>query len=224
MPVHIHPAWTVPKLNVPSQRLVKENVRRTWTHLEDLDIPAVSSDQIGLLIGVQVTQAMIQYEHRRGPKGQPYAVRTDFGWAFAGLAGGVPSPRTSVPLQIPPWMKKLKTGGRQSFGTKLNRDVSRSTEDERSLKHLEETTNVWANLGHYETGLLLKDEEVMLPNNRPLAEKRLTNLEQSLDKDSERAKAYYDTVDTYIAKGYARKLSPTEIAAKEPKNTWYLPH
>lgn len=64
----------------------------------------------------------------------------------------------------------------------------------------------------------------MLPNNRPLAEKRLTNLEQSLDKDSERAKAYYDTVDTYIAKGYARKLSPTEIVAKEPKNTWYLPH
>ena len=26
MPVHIYPAWTVPKLNVPPQRLVKENV------------------------------------------------------------------------------------------------------------------------------------------------------------------------------------------------------
>ena len=62
MPVHIHPVWTVPKLNVPPQRLVKENVRRTWKHLEDLDIPAVSSDEIGLLIGVQVTEAMIQHE------------------------------------------------------------------------------------------------------------------------------------------------------------------
>ena len=49
--------------------------------------------------------------------------------------------------------------------------------------------------------------------------RRLTNLERSLDKESERAKAYYDTVDTYIAKGCARKLSPTEIAAKEPKNS-----
>ena len=121
-------------------------------------------------------------------------------------------------------MKKLKTGGRLSFGTKFNRDVPRSTEEERALKHLEETTNFRADLGHYETGLLWKDEEVMLPNNRPLAEKRLTNLERSWDKDSERAKAYYDRVDTYIAKVYARKLSPTEIAAKEPKNTWYLPH
>ena len=62
MPVHIHPVWTVPKLNVPPQRLVKENVRRTWKHLEDLDIPTVSSDEIGLLIGVQVTEAMIQHE------------------------------------------------------------------------------------------------------------------------------------------------------------------
>ena len=61
-PVHIHPVWTVPKLNVPPQRLVKENVRRTWKHLEDLDIPAVSSDEIGLLIGVHVTEAMIQHE------------------------------------------------------------------------------------------------------------------------------------------------------------------
>ena len=64
----------------------------------------------------------------------------------------------------------------------------------------------------------------MLPNIRPLAERGLSNLEQSLDKDSERAKAYYDTVESYIAKDHARKLSPTETAPKEPKNTWYMPH
>ena len=150
-------------------------------------------------------------------------MRTDFGWAIAGLAGGVPSPGTSVGFvghcvtadttlneEAENWWRT------ESFGTKFNRDVPRSTENERALKHLEETTNFRADLGHYETGLLWKDEEVMLPNNRPIA--------GAMDKDSERAKACYDTVDTYIAKGYARKLSPTEIAAKEPKNTWYLPH
>lgn len=50
----------------------------------------------------------------------------------------------------------------------------------------------------------------MVLNNHPIAERRLTNLEQSLDKDSERAKAHYD---------YA-----TEIAAMKARNTWYLPH
>ena len=39
MPVHIHPVWTVPKLNVSPQRLVKENVTRTWKYLEDLRHP-----------------------------------------------------------------------------------------------------------------------------------------------------------------------------------------
>ena len=39
-PVHIYPAWTVPRLNVPAQRLVKKNVKDTWKHLEDLDIPS----------------------------------------------------------------------------------------------------------------------------------------------------------------------------------------
>ena len=139
-------------------------------------------------------------------------MRTDIGWAIAGLAGGVPSPRTSVGFvghcvtpdttlneEVENWWKT------ELFGTKFNRDIPRSTEDKRALEHLEETTNFRANLGHYETGLLRKDE-VVLPNNRPLAEKRLANLERSLDKDSERAKAYYDTVDTYITKGYARKV------------------
>ena len=55
----------------------------------------------------------------------------------------------------------------------------------------------------------------MLPNNQPLAVRRLTNQKQSLDKDSKRAKAYYSTAESYIAKDYARKLFPTEIAAKQ---------
>ena len=108
----------------------------------------MSTDQIGLLFGVQVPEAMIQHEYRRGPKGQPYAVRTDFGWAIAGLAGGVPFPRTGVSFvghcvtldttlnkEVENWWK------RESFGTKFNCDVSRSAEDERVLKRLEETTN-----------------------------------------------------------------------------------
>ena len=94
----------------------------------------MSSDQIGLLIAVQVTEAMIQHEHRRGPKGQPYAVRTDFGWAIAGLVAGVPSPRISVGfvghcvtpnttlnVEVENWWKT------ESFGTKFNRDIPRST-------------------------------------------------------------------------------------------------
>ena len=38
-------------------------------HHEHVDIPVVSTDQIGLLIGVQVTEAMIQHEYRLDQRG-----------------------------------------------------------------------------------------------------------------------------------------------------------
>lgn len=82
--VNIDRAWTVPRLNIPPRQLVNKRNKQKWTHLHDLDIPAVSTDQVGILIGVDVPEAMIQHEYRKGLKGQPYAVRTDFGWAVAG--------------------------------------------------------------------------------------------------------------------------------------------
>ena len=90
-PIQIGPAWAVPRLNVPPVRVVKEIVRSTWKHLEDLGISTVPTDHIGLLIGVQVTEAVIQHKYR--PRCQPFAVRTDFGWAVAGVAIGIPNPR-----------------------------------------------------------------------------------------------------------------------------------
>lgn len=93
----------------------------------------------------------------------------------------------------------------------------------KALKCLEETTNFRTDLGHYETGPLWKDDSIELPNNHILAERKLANLQRGLDKNEDRAKAYYKTLETYISKGYARKLSPAE-AAQEPENTWYLPH
>ena len=151
-------------------------------------------------------------------------MQTNFGWAIAGLAVGVPSPRTSVGFvghcvtpnttlneEVENWWKI------ESFGTKFNRDDSRSAEDERALKHLEETTNFQADLGHYETGLQWKDE-VMLSNNHPPAEKRLVNLERSLDKDSERAKAYYDRqLIPALPRAMPESYLPQRLLLKNPK-------
>ena len=44
-------------------------------------------------------------------------------------------------------------------------------------------------------------------------------LERNLDRDTERARAYESTMDVYISKGYARKLSDAEAASKTDK-TW----
>ena len=66
-------------------------------------------------------------------------------------------------------------------------------------------------------------EDVKLPDYMTLAKNRLMQLEENLDRDTERARAYESTMDVYISKGYARKLSDAEAASKTDK-TWYLPH
>ena len=156
-------------------------------------------------------------------KGQLYAVRTDFGLAVAGVARGIPIFQTdhghvghcvavdrTLHDHVKQWWKT------ESFGTKFQKDNLTSAEDEKALKRLEETTHFRTDLGHYETGLLWKDENIKLSS--VLAERRLASLERSLDKEKD--KGYCDDLETYISKGYARKLSPAE-AAQEPNNTWH---
>ena len=62
-------------------------------------------------------------------------------------------------------------------------------------------------------------EDVKLPDYMTLAKNRLMQLEENLDRDTERARAYESTMDVYISKGYARKLSDAEAASKTDK-TW----
>ena len=53
--------------------------------------------------------------------------------------------------------------------------------------------------------------------------KRFNVLKQQLKRDLDLRKKYEDTINTYIEKGYAKKLS-IEEACKVLEKTWYLPH
>lgn len=77
--------------------------------------------------------------------------------------------------------------------------------------------------GHYETDLLWCDENVKLPNNRSEAVRRLSSLRRRFSRDPDLEEKYRMMMKEYVAKGYARKLTPEEAAVTGPR-TWYLPH
>lgn len=77
--------------------------------------------------------------------------------------------------------------------------------------------------GHYQMGLLWKNEEPQLPYNRPLAEARLNHLKNRLRRDPELQAKYKAIIDDYVVKGYVKRLT-NEEAAINSKITWYLPH
>ena len=75
--------------------------------------------------------------------------------------------------------------------------------------------------GCYEVGIPWIQEEITLENNHVLAQKRLENLERSLQRRPEVARKYNEVLSSHLKKGYIRKLT-LEESMVGPK--WFLPH
>ena len=111
----------------------------------------------------------------------------------------------------------------ESFGAKYERSVSQSKEDRRAQELLESTTTKLTG-NRYQTGLLWKtDDTTPFPDSKVMATKRLHGTERRLVNDQEKAAAYQATIDAYVKKGHARKLSREEARLRLPRR-WFLPH
>ena len=109
----------------------------------------------------------------------------------------------------------------EAFEMKYNLPNSFSPEDESVLKNMDATTIIVN--GHYEVGMLWKQRTVQLPNNYVMAERRNKSLMKRFKADQSLHKQYSETVESYVSRGYARRLTKEEKFVSSNK-TWYLPH
>lgn len=86
-----------------------------------------------------------------------------------------------------------------------------------------DSTTIKSENGHYIVDMLWKDSSVQLPDNRLLAENRFHSLVRRFKRQPELHKKYSETIESYVQRGYARKMSEDEVRAVT-KRTWYLPH
>ena len=77
--------------------------------------------------------------------------------------------------------------------------------------------------GHFEIPLPFKQDDIKLPNNKPLAEKRLARLKDKLKRDEQYKADYIAFMENIIDKGYAEKV-PTEDSSQTDGRKWYIPH
>ena len=94
-------------------------------------------------------------------------------------------------------------------------------EDRRALKLIDNSISLLD--GHYQMGLLWRDDNPVLPYNRPLAEARLQYLKKRFLRDPELEVKCRNVIQECVNRGYARKLSQEEAAAVS-NITWYIPH
>jgi hypothetical protein len=93
-------------------------------------------------------------------------------------------------------------------------------DEKRSIEILQATSK---NIGNrYEVGLLWKEDNIVLPDSKQMALKRLECFERQLKKDHVLRDATKLKINENVSKGFARKLTPDEANIITSK-TWYLP-
>ena len=230
--VQLNNVWTVKQLPIPTRSIVTTDDISGVPYLSDLQIPHVKANEVLLLIGTDFPEAHIPLEVRSGCSHEPYAVRTQLGWAVRG-----PVPRASIEqnrTKHPREAANINFG--QTSDVLLQQNLERmwtsdfndashcdkesmSVEDRRALKIMESTLTHTD--GHYQMGLPWRDDDVHLPNNLILAQARLKQLKQKLSRDKLLHEMYNKTVTDYINKGYAKEVEDRETYSKR---IWYLPH
>ena len=192
-------------------------------------------NEVSVLIGQDVPQVHIVLDYCWGdnPQSQPYVTKTPFGWCVAGPTSKKEDGSKPVALSVfefdwaenEPAMELHqqveKFWASESYGFGNAGDSANSVEDKRALEILEGTTRLKNE--RYKVGLLWRNNDTCLPNNRSLAEKRLKQLKKRFERDPKFAEQYRAVMNDYVAKGYAVKLSEVE-AASTSESTWYLPH
>ena len=194
-------------------------------HLQDINLKSLPHASVNLLIGADVPELFCIYSARRGPRGTPCAIETPLGWS---LLGPSLSPSQGSNCTVNFIVKKDATEmvarmWETEFepGTSIF-DDSFSKED--CLAHTLMQSEICTIDGHYQLPLLWKEPyKNQLPNNLPLAQRRLTSLKGRLQRDDNLRVKYAEVVESYLSKGYAREVQqPYLTESNDP--IWYLPH
>ena len=109
----------------------------------------------------------------------------------------------------------------KSYGTDSKGNISlKFLQEQKALKHLKNTVECESN--RYKVGNLWKKNQPSLPFDRPLALSRFSSLEKKFERNHEFSNKYQETINDYINKSYAVKL--TQEKSKNVRSTTnYVP-
>ncbi|XP_055844833.1 uncharacterized protein LOC129911149 [Episyrphus balteatus] len=221
---------TVKKLQLPEQSVDFVRLQQQYKHLSGLPIESYERATPRLLIGLNNSKLSLPLRYREGNSNQPVATKTRLGWMVHGCFGAKPADMT-CPYEFNGFhccecddseLQRLVKGfiSSDTFGaTNLEKTIL-STEDQRALQLL--NTYTIRRKGRFETCLLWKTDEIHMPDSLPMAKKRLSCLHKRMKREPHLAETLDNKIKEYVSKGYARKLSATELSVENQK-AWYLP-
>nr|CAB3263160.1 uncharacterized protein LOC104265735 [Phallusia mammillata] len=223
--INLNSVMAIDKLPVKTNKLPSKTKLKRMSYLRGLEFPQIEGGEVTLMIGVDAPELMVFQETRCGSREQPIAVKTALGWSLLGPSF-VPTSGTRIDLNYVSSFddnvsKEIDCLWRTDFSDLTIIDDKRISREDRSALEIMKRDVLHVD-GHYQLPLLWKGNQTQLPPNRVLAERRLRSLERRLKKDEKLRERYVGTVETYIQKGYAKRISSHDRG--QSKREWYLPH
>ena len=216
-------AWVVESLNLPKVQYDVNEMKSKFSHLAGITFPEFKEDEVTLLIGTNYMDLLLHRDYIKGKIGEPMAIKTVFGRTLVGSD-----------INVSCNFENFKnTNVYCNFTTNfddLNKNICKFWEIEsygtlpkfqRTLEILENTTKF--KNGHFEVGLLWKDEVPRLPNNRDLPVTRFKSLEKKFRKNPDFHEPYKTQIKEYLELGHAKELTREE-SRKASVVTNYIPH
>ncbi|XP_071959793.1 uncharacterized protein [Antedon mediterranea] len=228
----IHTAYTKSNLPIQKAHFPKQSDIDKWPHLQGVQIPQIDKGkEVGLLIGMGVASAYTPLEVKTGPIDAPHATRTNLRWIVWNLIGNHesshPYPANIVGRNVEKstydTLEKLVKRSTEIDFPESGLDLTQnhSVEDKLFLRKLNESI-VKGPDNHFTISLPFRRNEVVMPDNRLQAVKRLESLCRRLKADKPYAMEYINYMDELLTKGYAERVPPDEIIQDGHK--WYIPH
>lgn len=224
---------TIKGMCLPTQSVDMEEIRRKYPYISN-KVHSMVNAKPRILIGQDNWPLLVNRKLISGPWNGPAMTKTLLGWVLHGnISTGVEitlghgfvchvSHGEKDDLDLLHDMVKqqwqMDNFGIEKAGTSTR---AMSKEDKRAQNILDKTMRRKGE--RYETGLLWKDENMVLPESKSVAMRRLFSTERKMDRNLQFGKAYCEKMLDLEGKGYIRKLSKEEIDVSNPK-TWYLPH
>lgn len=214
---YTHKTMPVTKQNIPNP---SDIVR--WPYLKDVRLHSIDAD-VDLLIGTDAPVIMEPWQVINSQGEGPYAVRTLLGWVVSGpLRGGRGKGHSVNRISLVNIQELLVSQYNTDFSEKSYEETKEmSMEDKRFMKIAEDSAKIVD--GHYSLRLPFRRDDVSLPDNRLVAEQRLSSLKRKFKRNETFHEEYTTFLSDVIDKGYAEAV-PQEQLRRKDRRVWYIPH
>lgn len=223
--VYTHTDIPVTKENVP----VEKDLER-WPYLRnEVRLPQIDAD-VEMLIGMNAHSAMEPWKIIHSQDDGPFAIKTTLGWVVCGplkkdndhkpshFSHGASVNRVSVSSVDSMLLRQYN----HDFPEQACEEKSEmSREDIQFMQCVTETTKKID--GHYCIGMPLRNKDVVMPNNKCVAEQRASSLKRKLAKNPGFHDDYKAFVSDLLSKGYAVEV-PANERNRNDGRVWYIPH